>query len=131
MGMPRNKIAVGGFSQGGAIALLTAYYSSPPSHPERKPLAACACLSGWLPLSGDMSVANVQTPLFWAHGQYDDKVLFAQQKFGVEKLSNAGVSNLDFPSFPMGHESCHQEILELADFLENAIFGETVAEGTV
>lgn len=42
-GIPANKIVVGGFSQGGAIACLTALVS------ERR-LAGVACLSTWLVL---------------------------------------------------------------------------------
>lgn len=43
-GIPEDKIVLGGFSQGGAIAALTAITSS-------RKLAGVACLSTWLPLS--------------------------------------------------------------------------------
>lgn len=47
------RVIVGGFSQGGAMALLTGLTS------ERK-LAGVACLSGWLPLHGKIkSVSTV------------------------------------------------------------------------
>ena len=125
-GIPRSKIVVGGFSQGGAIALLTAFhhYNSKETCP---PLAGCVSLSGWLTLTDDFDddteLPHKDTPLFWGHGQYDDKVVFAQQKYGVEKLSHAGVANLQFQSYPMGHESCAQELRDLADFLDETLFG--------
>ena len=56
--IPSERIVVGGFSQGGAIALLAA------SRSERK-LAACVCLSGWLTLRGQYTnEANKDTPVF-------------------------------------------------------------------
>lgn len=42
-GIPANRIVLGGFSQGGAMSLLTGLTS------ERK-LGGVVCLSGWLPL---------------------------------------------------------------------------------
>ena len=43
-GIPADRIIIGGFSQGGAMSLLTGLSVS-----ERK-LAGVVCLSGWLPL---------------------------------------------------------------------------------
>eukprot|EP00527_Entomoneis_sp_CCMP2396_P007665 CAMPEP_0198139700 /NCGR_PEP_ID=MMETSP1443-20131203/2960_1 /TAXON_ID=186043 /ORGANISM="Entomoneis sp., Strain CCMP2396" /LENGTH=248 /DNA_ID=CAMNT_0043801901 /DNA_START=148 /DNA_END=894 /DNA_ORIENTATION=+ len=128
-GIPRNKIAIGGFSQGGAIALLTTYYNSntaPQQEHQTPPLAACISLSGWLTLTNEFKSVNAQnkdTPLFWGHGEYDDKVLFGQQKHGIETLSNAGVDNLQFQSYPMGHESCSEEMQGFAEFLDESLFG--------
>ena len=125
-GIPRNRIAVGGFSQGGAIALLTAYHSSPPEHAARPPLAACVALSGWLTMTKEMTLANGSTPLFWAHGEYDDKVLFGHQKFGIEKLKNdGGATDVTSKSYKMGHESNIQEIQDLAMFLDRVFFGQS------
>jgi lysophospholipase-2 len=116
-GIPRSRVVVGGFSQGGAIALLAAYHSSP----QRPPYAACVSLSGWLTLTDELNIEHTSTPLFWAHGQYDDKVLFEQQAFGIKKLQLAGVSVQD-ESYPMGHESHPQEMADLAKFLDKALF---------
>lgn len=63
-GIPRSKIVVGGFSQGGAIALLNAYHSQD----QKEPLAGCVSLSGWLTMVSDFQSVVAQTPLFWAHG---------------------------------------------------------------
>ena len=43
-GIPENRIVLGGFSQGGAVAILTALRS-------KRKLAGVAALSTWVPLS--------------------------------------------------------------------------------
>jgi lysophospholipase-2 len=49
-GIPAKKIAIGGFSQGGALALHVALRSS-------HSFAACVALSAWLPLREDYPAA--------------------------------------------------------------------------
>lgn len=119
-GIPPSKIVVGGFSQGGAIALLTAYRRSS----EQEAFAGCAGLSAWLTLPEELKVSDSakQTPLFWGHGRLDDKVLFPQQAFGVEKLKAQGVSVED-RAYNMGHSSHPEEMEYLAEFVEKALFG--------
>jgi lysophospholipase-2 len=89
-GIPNDKIVVGGFSQGGAIALLTAYQST-------VRYAGCVGLSAWLTMPDQLKVADgaKKTPLYWGHGTYDDKVMFSQQAFGVGKLREQGVDVTD------------------------------------
>lgn len=119
-GIPRNRIVIGGFSQGGAIALLAAYQTKNPS---LLPFAACVNLSGWLLQAKDIEAAasNSVTPLFWGHGQYDDKVLFEQQGYGVEQLKKLGVDVLH-ESYPVGHSSHPKEMEAMAKFLDNVLF---------
>ena len=50
--VPANRIVLGGFSQGGAMSLLTGLTS------ERK-LAGVVCLSGWVPLRGKFKSASL------------------------------------------------------------------------
>jgi lysophospholipase-2 len=124
-GIPRERIVVGGFSQGGAIALLTAYHNANGKLAEKGPFAGCAVLSAWLTLADEMQVpkaAASKTPLFWAHGEYDDKVLFEQQEFGVEKLKEAGVK-VEASNYPMGHGSDPREIEAFATWLDKLLFG--------
>ena len=120
-GISRNRIVVGGFSQGGAIALLTAYRNSD----DQPPLAGCASLSGWLTLRDELHISEnaKQTPLFWGHGKFDDKVLFEQQGHGVKILQNEGVS-IQADSYPVGHSSHPDEIDAFATFLDNVLYGE-------
>jgi len=70
MGIPPSRVVVGGFSQGGAVALLAAYHRRTKN---KVPFAGCICLSGWLTLKDDLSVTEEvarATPLFWGHGQW-------------------------------------------------------------
>jgi len=120
-GIPKDKIVVGGFSQGGAIALLAAYYDSN----KNGPYAGCAGLSAWLTLTDDLKVSDnsKKIPLFWGHGIYDDKVLFEQQAHGIEILDKQGVESIMPSQYPMGHQSDPEEIKAFAEFVETSIFG--------
>eukprot|EP00966_Prymnesium_polylepis_P045534 1054550-Prymnesium_polylepis.1 len=69
-GTPSSEIVLGGFSQGGAMALYAGY-----TYP--KPLAGVVIFSGWAPLTKPDELgfigavkegANVNTPAFVAHG---------------------------------------------------------------
>lgn len=124
-GIPKHRIVVGGFSQGGAIALLSAYRSSS----TEESYAGCISLSGWVTLKEDVietlsssSNNNKNIPLFWGHGQYDDKVLFEQQDFGVNLLREHGVT-VSSSSYPVGHSSDPEEIRAFADFLDDLLYG--------
>lgn len=131
-GISRDRIVVGGFSQGGVIALLTTYYNNRKKNEEETSLAGCAVLSGWLPKTSaeTQTPSHTKVPLFWAHGEYDDKVLFEQQDYGIRQLEEHGVV-VERSSYPMGHQSVPQEIEALADFLDRTLYGlESHAEKT-
>jgi len=116
-GVPPERIVVGGFSQGGAVALNAAYRHD-------KKLGACVALSGWLTLkedfAGDLGPA-ASTPLFWGHGVQDDKVLFPLQKIGVGLLTQRGVK-VDASQYPMGHGAHPDEMAKLAKFVGDILF---------
>ncbi|OEU09166.1 Phospholipase/carboxylesterase [Fragilariopsis cylindrus CCMP1102] len=141
--IPANKIVIGGFSQGGAVALLACYGKNDNEEDGKmqmqpRKFAGCVGLSAWLTLpkevieSGNGSTKEVNNddvrksiPLFWGHGTYDDKVLFEQQQFGIEALTNEfGLSydKITSTQYPMGHESCSQEMNHLAEFLDTVLF---------
>ena len=97
-GIPPEKIVIGGFSQGGAVALLSCYHQNKKDgEAGAMGFAGCAALSGWLTLPKEVTRIGralkendprKSIPLFWGHGTYDDKVLFEQQKFGIETLTD-------------------------------------------
>lgn len=68
-GIPSNRILLGGFSQGGALALYAGL-----SYP--KPLAGILALSCWLPLHKKFTPhdANLGTPILQCHGRQDPLV---------------------------------------------------------
>ena len=121
-GFARNQIVVGGFSQGGAIALLTSFYSN--EHDVQLPLAGCASLSGWLTLRDEVvpSETSKQIPVFWGHGKFDDKVLPELQDHGVQILKDHGIQ-VEALSYPVGHSSHPDEIDAFATFLDNVLYG--------
>ena len=121
-GIDPSRVILGGFSQGGAVAVTAAYN-------RRKkgaiPFAGCIVMSGWLPLKEYLDVSEEiakATPLFWSHGQMDDKILYEQQVFGVDKLDSLGV-DVTAHSYPVGHESTSnwEEIQDMAEFVETVL----------
>ena len=67
-GIPSERVVVAGYSQGGAIALLSI----------RQPhkLAGVICLSGHLTMTNEtmVSAANKETPVLICHGEWDPVV---------------------------------------------------------
>jgi lysophospholipase-2 len=138
----REQIIIAGFSQGGAIALLTAYH---PKYrlPGSTPLGGCINLSGWLPfrdkesdwISPSLSESTAPilpspVPLFWGHGTYDDIVLIEHQKAGIEFLIERGLVSTKVPmgvqslQYPVAHSSDPDEMKAMADFVDRILFPE-------
>jgi len=125
-GISADKIIVGGFSQGCAIALLAGYSS------ERK-LNGIVGLSGWLPLREKFPAmrtdANLKTPLFQAHGEVDVVVNFKFGEMTYEALKKMGI-DVEFHEIPdMGHEAQDEELRFLGEWLKRRlVIQETVKE---
>ena len=89
-GIPASRIVLGGFSQGGAMALFTGT-----THSEK--LAAIFGLSCYLPLSNKINdfipqdFPNKQTPLFMGHGDVDGVVKFEFGEKSAEHLKEMGM----------------------------------------
>jgi phospholipase/carboxylesterase len=115
-GINTPRIVLAGFSQGGAIALQTALrYSSP--------LAGVLALSTYLPLAAtlkaEMKEANRKTPIFMAHGEYDDIIPLARAEQSAKALQDAGCK-VEWHTYPMPHSVCPEEIAHIAAFLRAA-----------
>jgi lysophospholipase-2 len=100
-GIPSERVMVGGFSQGGCASLLAALTC-------KHKLAGAVCFSGWLArcdeYPGLIAKANEQTPLFWGHGDSDDKVLYSLACKGRDKLLAIKKDLLTFKSYAgQGH----------------------------
>ncbi|XP_053394417.1 acyl-protein thioesterase 1-like [Mercenaria mercenaria] len=113
-GISSDNVIVGGFSQGGAIALYTAL-----TH--EKPLAGVVGLSTWLPLNKEFPQGlkvNRDIPVFQAHGEHDPLVPI---KWG--NLTGALVKQMTtkhtFKAYPMMHTSCPEEMEEVRNFLNS------------
>jgi phospholipase/carboxylesterase len=111
------KIILAGFSQGGAIVLQTAL-----RHPQS--VAAVLALSTYLPLAASLekeaSPANRKTPIFMAHGQFDDIIPLRRAEASRDALTRLGY-DVEWHTYPMPHSVCAPEIRDIADFLSKIL----------
>jgi len=119
IGMPTDKIAIGGFSQGGAVAMLAAL-----GYPA--PLAGCIAFSGLL-LGKDelprlIHPQNQGVQILWCHGEHDAVLLPSLQRVGCDALQAAGI-DVKRRRYPMGHSSHPAELAEGASFLSDCFNG--------
>jgi phospholipase/carboxylesterase len=108
-GIATSRIALAGFSQGGALALYAGT-----RHPET--LAGIIGLSCYLPLARDLaterSASNQATPIFMAHGSQDPVVPYALGDESRQLLASAGYT-VDWHAYPMPHSLCEPEVADL------------------
>ena len=112
-GMPSNRIVLAGFSQGCAMALLTGL-----RHAE--PLAGIVGLSGYLPIAHatgkERHPANARTPIFLAHGAYDNVITLDRATASRDALLQLGYE-VEWHEYLMPHAVSPLEIEELNAFL--------------
>lgn len=112
-GIPSNRILLAGFSQGGAIALHTATRF-------KQPLAGVLALSTYLPLKNKLSIerdpANQQTPIWMAHGRFDNVIALSTAQSSRQALEDAGYP-VTWHEYDMPHSVCEQEINDIRSFL--------------
>ncbi len=112
-GVAAERIVVGGFSQGGAIALFAGV-----RHAAR--LGGIMVLSSWeiLPSlrAAEESQANRLTPLLVCHGRRDPMVPFEGGRLAYEAYAQAG-RPAQFHAFPMEHSVCMEELDVIRDWL--------------
>ena len=112
-GVDASRIVVGGFSQGGVIALQTALRS-------KERLAGAVGMSTYLALRDDfpdaMSPNAKDLPVFLAHGTADQVL---QYQYGVAShehmIGKLGMTAVSFQTYQgMGHSACQEELQQLA-----------------
>ena len=112
-GVPRSRIALAGFSQGGVIALHLALRSE-------SRFAGVMALSTYVHdpehLADEISFASIDTPVFMAHGQMDPMIPIARAVTSREALTGLGY-DVEWHEYGMGHEVCPQEIADIATWL--------------
>jgi phospholipase/carboxylesterase len=113
-GVPRSRVVLAGFSQGGAVALTVAMSAT-------EPLAGVVALSTYLPISARLGAHAKgfaeHSRAFVAHGSYDPVVPPAAGELVATHLRAAGYP-VEWHSYPMGHEACLEELRDLADWLD-------------
>jgi phospholipase/carboxylesterase len=114
-GIPTARVALAGFSQGGAMALHVGI-----RYPEA--LAGLVALSCYLPaareLDQERSAANRGTRIYMAHGTQDPVVPFAMGDESRRLLEASGYA-VEWHAFPMPHSLCEPEVAGIRAFLKS------------
>ena len=117
-GIPRHRIILAGFSQGGVIALHLGL-----RHPER--LAGIMALSTYLHdhehLTDEISFASIDVPIFMAHGLADPMIPITRAVTSREVLLRLNYQ-VEWHEYAMGHQVSPQEIQDIGRWL-NRIYG--------
>ena len=111
------NIFLGGFSQGGAIALYTALQG-------QHALSGVIALSTYLPLKETIDKNNVNKglPMFIAHGIFDPVVMYSYGQNTLQTLQTYGLKP-KWQSYPMEHSVCLDEIKDIDNFLASILEG--------
>ena len=112
-GIEASRIVLMGFSQGGAMTLLSGLRFG-----ER--LAGLVGLSGYLPLAvsteAERSAANQGLPIFMAHGRLDPVIPIARAVDSREALLSLGY-DVEWHEYTMPHSVCAEEIVDLNQWM--------------
>lgn len=116
-GIASERIVLAGFSQGGAIALHTAL-----RFPHK--LAGVLALSTYLPLHSKLATdahqANIQTPIFMAHGIFDNIISLEMSKVSRNLLQDSQYF-VSWHEYKMAHSVCIEEIADIQEFLQGVL----------
>jgi len=118
-GVPANRVVLGGFSQGGALALVAALSY-------RQPLGGACILSGWCPPKSDVvslaaSSPSKMGPFIVCHGTADATVLPACGEEVHRILKGLGAS-VEFHAYAgVQHGSCREEEEHISSFLKRVL----------
>ena len=111
------NIILGGFSQGGALALHAGLRFA-------EPLGAVIALSAYLPLAdsfaAERNAANQSAPIFIAHGEADAVVPIALAMRGAQQLRALEYA-VTWRTYPHDHGVSPAEIDEVRDFVFAAL----------
>lgn len=112
-GVPRDRITLAGFSQGGVIALQVGLRAT-----ER--FAGIMALSTYVHdherLAEEVSFASIDTPIFMAHGLADPMIPIARAVTSREALTALNYQ-VEWHEYGMGHQVCPEEIEHIAGWL--------------
>ncbi|XP_065061795.1 acyl-protein thioesterase 1-like [Rhopilema esculentum] len=113
-GISPDRIIIGGFSQGGAVALHAAFTSD-------VTFGGVVALSTWLPMHQQFPAAstgkNQSTPIFQGHGDHDPVVPYQFGKMTHEYLKKMNPSPVFKTYRGVSHSSCEQEMGDVKDFI--------------
>ena len=117
-GIPANKIILGGFSQGGAMALYISLRM-------QEKLAGAVVCSSWLPFRKDYeSVTEVgkSIPVLQCHGLDDNVVPYDWGRRSYNTLSDHHKLDIRWEEYAgMGHSACPEEIQTVVEFIKTKL----------
>jgi len=115
-GIPSDRIIIGGFSQGAALALYSTLHYE-------KPLAACIALSTFFPearLPDPQFLHNKEIPFFQAHGE-SDNTLPVQYGINTSKILKQFLKHHEFRTYNIQHETSDRELNDMKLFIESVV----------
>lgn len=116
-GIAYDNIVLAGFSQGCAMALHIGL-----RFPHK--LAGIIALSGYLPLAMTLPLekhsANSKTPIFMAHGEFDQVVIPKRAQTSHAALEKLGYE-VDWNEYPMDHSVNREELMDISRFLQRVL----------
>jgi lysophospholipase-2 len=135
-GLPRSRILLAGFSQGGALSLYTGMQLSPSSTGAagdgniNTPLAGIVIMSGYLPHSSGFTITPglEHTPIFHGHGESDPliKVEYARESCNLVTNNGGGkgggATNYQLVTYPnLAHSISPKEISDVLLFIQKVL----------
>lgn len=121
-GIPADKIIIGGFSQGGAMAIYTGLRF-------KEKLGGVVVFSGYCPLikslDNDILSMHKDLPIYQTHGLFDPIVPLHVGKSGFEFLEKHKL-NIRFKTYPIQHTVSAEEIADLANEINSMLKLESV-----
>ncbi len=116
-GQRAERIFLGGFSQGAAMALYCGLRQA-------RTLGGVIALSGYLPaaelMRKEITSAGRATPVFMAHGAFDSVINPTVAKQSADIVESL-VNTLIWREYNMDHELCPDEITHIAQFMNTAL----------
>ena len=116
-GVPRDRIVLAGFSQGGAMTLHTGLR-------QKERLAGLLALSTYVPLPEAFAVeanpARADTPILMCHGTHDPMLPHSLGTWSRDLLRQAGY-DVTWKEYPMQHQVCAEEIEDIAAWLRQVL----------
>lgn len=113
-GIPPHRIVLAGFSQGGVVALHLGLTRA-------QRFAGIMALSTYVHdhenLAGRVSFESVDVPIFMAHGRLDPMIPVARAVTAREALAALNY-RVEWRQYDMGHQVCHEELLDIARWLQ-------------
>ncbi len=112
-GVAPENIILGGFSQGGALALYSGLTLG------RAKVGAIVALSCWLPMHKSIKLASSGLPpVLQCHGDCDPVVPYKWGQLTSTLLKDLGVDHVFKTYSGLGHSSAEEELAEVRNFLE-------------